>query len=570
MKQFRCLSTSVLLMALALPQFVMGQEVELVAQDATYDYLLTIKDVGGSGLAVDPTVDPSFAFIGPSADTNVAIWPFAEYDPVGANNIVNGAVRDTGAPETLEWRQADGPFVWGDVAGINNPTDPLIDSGLPFTEAQLDGQKLTQYFRTNFTTTETIDSIFLDVLIDDAAVFYIDGFEVARYNCCQSPDGTAEPLFVGAPFFDSVTENNGDVGNETIRNNNWDAPFVAGSPNEAVLDAFGGTLAPGEHVFAASVHSYGSFTSSDLGFDVRLFTFQGEDQWEGLSGSWTNANNWTLSIPNGVDAEAKLLQVPTAPTTIYHNGGVTFGTLTIDNANKYAIAGLGTFTVETSGANGLIEVLQGDHEFQAPVAIAVNTDVNVAENASLEFNNDLSLNGNSLTLGGMGTVSVNNAVFTGGGAINAAAGAIAGDGSIHGDLINTGARLSPGSTAGGMLTIDGNYSQGPDGVIEIELVGADVYDQLAVEGELEFGGTLVVSLLDGFEPDHGDEFGLFTFASSAGSFDTVMLPALGDGLAWDASQLHVAGNLAVIPEPTGILMLLLGGFGLIHVIRRRS
>ncbi len=154
----------------------------------------------------------------------------------------------------------------------------MVDSGLGFTEDQLDGQKITQYFRTNFTTTTAYTEVSLDVLIDDAAVFYIDGFEVARYNCCFLPGG-AGPETAGtdiggvgaAPYYDSVSENNGDVGDETIRNNNWDPPWTQGAPNVVNLVGLAGTLPAGDHVLGVEVHSYGNFDSSDLGFDVRLF-----------------------------------------------------------------------------------------------------------------------------------------------------------------------------------------------------------------------------------------------------------------------------------------------------------
>ncbi len=263
MKQFRCLPTAVCLMALALPQLVRGQDV-LVESDAMYDYLLTIADINGTGMAVDPTADPNFAIVTLPPDpnsqiSNIALWPFPTYD---VNQPVSGVVRDTQEGASLSWRQAQGPFQYGGVAGVgqgpNGPftvTDLLVDSGLGFTEDQLDGQKITQYFRTNFTTATALTDVLINVLIDDGAVFYIDGFEVARYNCCSLPGGagleTAGTDVGGvgaAPYYDSVTENNGDVGDETIRNNNWDPPWAAGVPNPANLVGLAGSLPAGDHV----------------------------------------------------------------------------------------------------------------------------------------------------------------------------------------------------------------------------------------------------------------------------------------------------------------------------------
>ena len=584
MRRFCCLPTAVCLLALALPQLVMGQDV-ILESDAMYDYLLTIADINGTGMAVDPTVDPTFAIINPNDQvSNIALWPFPNYVPAGANSVVNGEVRDTpGTFEAIPWRQAQGPFQYGGVAGVgqgpNGPfpvTDLLADSGLGFTEDQLDGQKLTQYFRTSFTTTEGLSNILIDVLIDDSAVFYIDGFEVARYNCCALLGG-AGPETAGtdiggvgaAPYYDSVTENNGDVGDENTRNNNWDPPWAQGVPNAANLIGFaGGTLPAGDHVLGIEVHSYGTFTSSDLGLDVRLFTIDEDYEFQGPSGSWTNIALWTsgILVPNGVDAEANLLQIPTEETTIYHNGGVTMGQLFIDNANKYAIAGLGTFSFETSGDNAVIDVAQGDHEFQAPVALLNNTDLTIAAGASLEFNNDISGNGNSLNISGGGEVRINNE--TSDLTVSMAAGAMSGGGSVGGDLVNSGAVLSPGDGVG-VMSVIGNFLQSEDGVLAIDLAGIDNYDLLDIQGSAEFGGELSVSLLGGFQPSLGDEFDILNFGSASGSFDSMSLPALEGGLQWDMSNLYVAGNLAVVPEPAGLLLLLCGSFAL-GLIRRRS
>jgi hypothetical protein len=450
-----------------------------------------------------------------------------------------------------------------------------VDSGIGFTEDQLDGQKVTQYFRTNFTTTSDYSDILIDVVIDDSAVFYIDGFEVARYNCCALPGGGALETAgtdvggVGAaPYYDSVSENNGDVGDETIRNNNWDPPWAAGVPNPANLVGLGGTLPAGDHVLGIEVHSYAAFNSSDLGLDVRLFSVSTDYEFQGPSGTWADVNNWTSGVlfPNGADAVANLLQIPTEDTTIYHNGGITIGQLFIDNANKYAIAGLGTFTFETSGDDAVIDVAQGDHEFQASVALVNNTAVNVAPGASLEFNNDINGNGNSLNVSGGGTVKINNATTNL--SVSLAAGAMTGGGSVGGDLVNDGAVLSPGDGVG-VMSIIGNFRQGAEGILSIDLAGRGDHDVLDIDGSAEFGGALAVSLLGDFEPSLGDEFDIINFSSASGSFGSVNLPGLSEGLQWDMSNLYAAGSLAVVPEPAGILLLLCGSFAF-GLIRRRS
>ena len=70
-----------------------------------------------------------------------------------------------------------------------------------------------------------------------------------------------------------------------------------------------------------------------------------------------------------------------------------------------------------------------------------------------------------------------------------------------------------------------------------------------------------------YEPQEGDTFALFDFQGNVnGWFDTVNLPTLTEGLAWDTSNLELSGELGVelgvVPEPRtyalilGIVMLL--------------
>ena len=80
----------------------------------------------------------------------------------------------------------------------------------------------------------------------------------------------------------------------------------------------------------------------------------------------------------------------------------------------------------------------------------------------------------------------------------------------------------------------------------------DQYDALDVGGELAFGGTLTISLINDFNPVTGASFILFDFDTTTGSFDTFSLPDLDPGLAWDTTALYSLGTLSVtaIPEPS--------------------
>ena len=67
-----------------------------------------------------------------------------------------------------------------------------------------------------------------------------------------------------------------------------------------------------------------------------------------------------------------------------------------------------------------------------------------------------------------------------------------------------------------------------------------------------YGGTLDISLADGFVPELGNTFDILDFNTVAGSFAEMNLPALEDSLVWDTSELLTRGALCVGSCPAGI------------------
>ena len=71
------------------------------------------------------------------------------------------------------------------------------------------------------------------------------------------------------------------------------------------------------------------------------------------------------------------------------------------------------------------------------------------------------------------------------------------------------------------------------------------FDQLRVSGQLTLGGTLNVSLINGFAPVAGNSFDILDWSVLSGTFSSIQLPALAGGLSWNTSQLYVTGTLSV-------------------------
>jgi|26BtaG_2_1085354.scaffolds.fasta_scaffold03458_2 hypothetical protein len=115
----------------------------------------------------------------------------------------------------------------------------------------------------------------------------------------------------------------------------------------------------------------------------------------------------------------------------------------------------------------------------------------------------------------------------------------------HGSSFSNDGVLSPGnpSNAIGTYRFDdfiNNYTQTATGSLNIELAGTVAgvsHDQVIVTRTATLGGTLNVTLINGFEPAIGDVFTvLYQGNGIVGSFATVNLPTLSADKEWDAVE----------------------------------
>jgi len=293
-----------------------------------------------------------------------------------------------------------------------------------------------------------------------------------------------------------------------------------------------------------------------------------------VSGDWTSAGNWSEpgGPANSANHAAILGDAIGSAQTVFTNAAVTVNSIQFDNSNTYVVAGFGSVNLaaDNLGNPASISVIQGEHQFQAIVNLQVDTTVDVGTGSTLVFNNALDLVGNTLTKTGNGEMAVRNDLITGGGTIDVQQGMVSGNGTISGDVNNNGGTISPGNSPG-VMVIEGNFAQGEDGSLLIELSGTtegSQYDVLQVDGELWANGTLQVSLLDGFQPGLGDTFNILEFGLLSGEFGQIILPDLVGTLAWDDSAILTNGSLSVVPEPMAFMVLCVGLPGL--VVRHRN
>jgi hypothetical protein len=289
-------------------------------------------------------------------------------------------------------------------------------------------------------------------------------------------------------------------------------------------------------------------SGADWYFDDLRVTTSGEvpppgREWniEG-TGNWTNPLSWTPKFaPTDATAIAKFGSKITAPSTVMLDSAVTINGIEFNNANKYAVAGTGSITLD--GTAPTIKGFAGDHEIQVAVQLEANTAVNVTA-GSVSFNNQIDLAGNTLTTSGL--VKINHSIINSLGGIGALASEgtleTQGSASIAGDLIST-----------GVLDIDITNS------------GADIFQ---IAGAASLAGFIDVSLADGFVP--ATSYTILTAAE--GITLTAPLQITGSAASLFRS-VSIIGNslvLSSVPEPASALMLALGTVISLQVRRRHK
>lgn len=103
-------------------------------------------------------------------------------------------------------------------------------------------------------------------------------------------------------------------------------------------------------------------------------------------------------------------------------------------------------------------------------------------------------------------------------------GTLKGTGTVAGSVENTSGTVSPGASPG-KLTLNGNYTQGAGGRLEIEIAGTatEQFDALAVGGSANLNGTVALIPVDGYQDAAavGDIVAFLTYGGSlTGGFAT--------------------------------------------------
>ena len=159
-----------------------------------------------------------------------------------------------------------------------------------------------------------------------------------------------------------------------------------------------------------------------------------------------------------------------------------------------------------------------------------------------------------------GSTRLNGGAITSPATMNVQGGTLGGTGSLGATVNNSAGTLAPGlSLSAGLVTHTGAYTQGSSGSYDVEIGGlipGTEFDRLSTSGAATLGGTLNLSLINGYVPNLGDTFTIMTFGSRTGDFATVNGSTIGGGKAFQKTvsatnvQLVVVAVLTPTPTPT--------------------
>ncbi|BCM88618.1 hypothetical protein IAD21_00459 [Abditibacteriota bacterium] len=153
-----------------------------------------------------------------------------------------------------------------------------------------------------------------------------------------------------------------------------------------------------------------------------------------------------------------------------------------------------------------------------------------------------------------GVLSVEDATgVNGDGTLDVAGGVLNGIGTIDGNVLNSGGHVAPGHSPG-TITINGNFTQTANGVLDMEIGGTDPgtsYDQILVNGTAYLDGTLDWVRWQGFVPSNGDVYTLFTYYSKVGNFANFVDTSPVAGISYDTTLTPTDYEVNCYGTPTG-------------------
>ena len=307
------------------------------------------------------------------------------------------------------------------------------------------------------------------------------------------------------------------------------------------------------------------------------------------SGNIDNAGTMTLTSASTYTISATSTLTNTGTLNLYRNFRFWGkGPITIVDGEIQEHFNYGTVNLNAGGILNNFATLSNDAGHTQANAGTLNNLLGATLTNNGSFSNSGTFT-NSGTVNGSGTFTQTAGVTQIDGSftqsqIDIQSGTLSGSGTVHGDVTNSGGTVGPGNSPG-ILSIDGDFTQGSDGIFNVEIGGllaVTEYDVLSVTGTAYLDGTLAVDLFDLggglFNPLLGDSFNILTAETVSGSFSSLDLAVLTGGLGWhvdyltdfigttDVVRLNV---VTAVPIPPAAIQML-SGLGFLGWIARRK
>jgi len=317
------------------------------------------------------------------------------------------------------------------------------------------------------------------------------------------------------------------------------------------------------NVDASKVETFPNFPDTD---PVRLINGSSMNMSAGLF-DLDGGVGATVDVTSTLQGDGSISSIGALPTNFENQGlvdaNVTSEVLQLDGATMIV-----TNTGTMRASNGGTLRLDG-------VTVDNTGGLFQADNGTVDFLTGTPLTGGDFQLLNNGTFNFADGLTLGAGQN------LGGNGTVNGNVTNTGGAVTPGASPG-IMNIFGDYTQGPGGSTtfqiggEIPGFGPGFHDQLAITGTADLDGTILIELFGGFVPP----FGSSTYdLIAAGGFIlqpglTFDFPTLA-GASFGIEQVIIPGGdfrvlrLTVfneIPEPASLSLLAFGALGL---LRRR-
>lgn len=261
---------------------------------------------------------------------------------------------------------------------------------------------------------------------------------------------------------------------------------------------------------------------------------------------------------NVADQNASVIAPSAAGRLTVQNSGL------VEAANNLQITGIGTGTAR----KGTLEIIGADSLYVAVSSDSTRRNVTLGTSAGQGNVATLRLaDGGTLDLSNGGTVSNGTLLL-----VSNNSRIIGSGGNISANIDSAGI-LAMGDAAGqvGALTLTGDYTaqSAATHLFELGGTGLSSFDRMVASGQLTLDGAMTVTFINSFSAGLGDSFALLTGAGVTGTFSSVALPTLSGGLSWNEDYTN-GYAINVVPEPTGLVMILGGCIALMLGSRRVS